>query len=559
MNFFSASTRNRSLLAVIAGLLLAASFPKIGIAGFAWLAPGLMLLAAMGCNSGDAFRVGYIAGLAFYLSALYWLLLIPVKWFPLLGWVALAAYLALFPATWLWLMTKWLAIDRQPSALDGKNVFLVTAFEKLSSASWTQRTIWCVSGAATWVALEMLLARLFSGFPWLLLGLTQHPILPLAQIASLTGVYGLSFLVVWTSLALVCATAIIIARPTLRGAWMGEIIFPLIAIVAALTFGFHQLSQRETPAREIKVTFVQPSIPQTMIWDETENANRFQMLLALTERALDESKPDLLLWPEAAVPEMLRYHSATFKAVTELARKHKVWFIVGSDDKEPKKNSSKTNAAVYFNCSFLISPNGELISRYRKQQLVVFGEYVPLARWLPFMKYFTPVQGSYESGDGPVTFEMPDLRAKTSVLICFEDVFPHLTRKYVSRDTDFLVNLTNDGWFGEGAEQWQHAVSGAFRAIENGIPLLRCCNNGLTCWIDSNGRFQKIFTDANQTTYSAGFMSAQIPFLSEIRSQTFYNRRGDLFGWGCVAFTFAVLSRRAIARKTLLKPDSRPD
>ena len=164
----------------------------------------------------------------------------------------------------------------------------------------------------------------------------------------------------------------------------------------------------------------------------------------------------------------------------------------------------------FFNAAFLFSPDGRFRNVYHKQNLVIFGEYIPLVRWLPFIKWFTPITGSFASGTKAVPFELerwppvrhesirivqtpgrrPALpnRVKTSTLICFEDVFPHLAREYVQDDTDFLVNLTNDGWFGEGAAQWQQAVTAVFRAVENGVPLVRCCNNGLTCWADANGR-----------------------------------------------------------------------
>ena len=125
------------------------------------------------------------------------------------------------------------------------------------------------------------------------------------------------------------------------------------------------------------------------------------------------------------------------------------------------------------------------MARYIKRKLVIFGEYVPLADWLPFLKYLTPIQGGFTPGRRPVSFPLPGLRAKTSVLICFEDIFPHLVREHVDDDTDFLVNLTNNGWFGESAAQWQHAANAVFRAVENGLPLVRCANNGLTCWVDA--------------------------------------------------------------------------
>src|SRR5262249_9221759 len=196
----------------------------------------------------------------------------------------------------------------------------------------------------------------------------------------------------------------------------------------------------------------------------------------------------------------------------------------------------------FYNSSFLISPEGRIANIYRKRALVIFGEYIPLEHVLPLFKWFTPAQGSFTRGERPIPFELDTLHAKTSVLICFEYTFPHLAREYVEPDTDFLVNLTNNGWFGEGAAQWQHAAAALFRAVENSRPLLRCANNGLTCWVDEFGRIRQIFRDAQGTIYGPGFMTAEIPLLSsEARAATFYNRHGDVFGWSCVSITALML------------------
>src|SRR5690348_16392599 len=220
--------------------------------------------------------------------------------------------------------------------------------------------------------------------------------------------------------------------------------------------------------------------------------------------------------------------------------------IVGADDAEPRSNAISANDADYFNSSFLISPDGKLVSGYKKRSLVIFGEYVPLERWLPFMKFFTPIPGGFTPGDRTAQFALEDLEVKASPLICFEDVFPQLARECTEADTDFLVNLTNDGWFGESAEPWQHAASAVFRCVENGIPLARCCNNGLTCWIDSHGRLHDILRDKNGTIYGPGVLTAEIPILApgEKRAQTFYNQHGDRFGWLCVALSIALVIPR---------------
>jgi len=535
------------------------AFPKFGIAGFAWIAPALILAPALGKRGAETFRIGYVAGLAHYLGSLSWLLNIPDSGaYPILGWIALAAFLALFPATWVWL-----TINSSPAARRLSPNWLTTARE-ISKQSWAQRMSWALRSAAIWVALEMILARIFGGFPWNLLGDSQYRIVPLIQFASFTGVYGVSFLVAWTSVSLLCGAISVFGKPTQRSPWMAEIILPFTAIFIAMFYGFHQLAHPDATNREVKVSLVQPGIPQTTIWDETKNRERFLDLMELSDKALAEPA-DVLIWPEAALPGTPFDQDGKLGApIAELARGHKAWLIIGADDFEEKPG--ETN---YFNASFLISPEGQIAGRYRKRGLVIFGEYIPLVHWLPFIKWLTPITGSYTPGDRAVPFQLTTptsttpQKVQTSVLICFEDVFPHLARKSVQPDTDFLVNITNDGWFGEGAAQWQQAAAATFRTIENGVPLIRCANTGITCWIDRYGRWQQVFTDKNGTVYGVGFMHATIP-LPDFHPQTFYNRHGDWFGWACVALAGIILagqymqSRAARKNVAVTSPSATP-
>ena len=548
---------------MLAGLVLALAFPKFGIAGFAWIAPGLILATALGKRGAETFRIGYFAGFAHYLGSLYWLLNIPVRGYPILGWIALAMFLALFPATWVWLSIKSLPTTQHESP------DWLTVAREISKISWAQRASWALRSAATWVALEMLLARIFTGFPWNLLGESQYHIVPLIQFASFTGIYGVSFLIVWTSVSLLCGVAAIFGKPSQRSPWMGEIILPFTAVFITMFYGFHQLAHPAAPSREVKVALVQPGIPQSMIWDETQNRERFRELMDLSETAL-ESRADVLIWPEAALPGTpFDENGQIGEPISELARRHKAWLIIGGDDIEA--SPAETN---YFNASFLINPEGKLEARYHKRGLVIFGEYIPLVRWLPFIKWFTPITGGYTAGTSPVQFKLWRTAAsearlhldiandsmtatssnlQTSVLICFEDVFPHLARKSVEPDTDFLVNITNDGWFGEGAAQWQQAAAATFRAIENGVPLIRCANTGITCWIDSTGRWQQIFSDKTGSVYGVGFMIGTIP-LPDKHPETFYNQHGDVFGWTCVAFAIFVLGSQYFRARTFKSP-----
>jgi apolipoprotein N-acyltransferase len=596
LKFFSAKSlfQSRFPLAIVAGLLLASSFPKIGIAGFAWIAPGLMLAAALGRRGAEIFRIGYVAGLVHYLTSLYWLLLIPYRWHgiplgPAFGWLALSMYMALFPAAWVWMALKVSGAGCQVPGEEGASKGVqniqhstsniqhpIGALEGIAAMTWSRRMCWTFFCAASWVAMEMIVVRQFGGFPWNLLGASQYRILPLTQIASVTGVYGVAFLVVWTSVSLLCAAAAIVRRPGSRSVWFGEMIFPMLVVAVTFAFGFHRIGHFPAPTRELKVTLVQPSIPQTLIWNSENDMERFHELIRLSELALT-NETDLLIWPEAAIPKMLRYNEEIRLPLLNLARAHHVWIIVGSDDAEPRAGSHKPDDADYFNASFLISPEGAVVARYCKRDLVIFGEYVPLVRWLPFLKWFTPIDGGFTSGDKPGVFVMeiaerrsptrhestPDekragseigapsetaFRVKTSPLICYEDTFPQLGRESAGDDTDFLVNLTNDGWFGEGAAQWQQAACATFRAVENGLPLVRCANTGLTCWVDEAGRIREIFSDKTGSVYGAGFVTMAIP-ITENRTPTFYHQHGDWFGWGCVGFSALVTGRQFLARR----------
>jgi len=371
--------RSGYLVAILAGLLLAAAFPKFSIAGFAWIAPGLMLFAARGKNGADAFRAGFVSGLAFWLASLYWLLLIPYDWhgipfLPMLGWLALAAYLALFSGVWTWLLSTF----------------------NFQLSTWSGRLLWTLGGAAAWVALEMLRARLLGGFPWSFLGVSQYQLVPLIQIAALTGVYGVSFLVVWFSLALFSSAQMIFRHPAVRFIWQAEIVLPLTATVFCFVGGFFWMSRGVTTDNFLRVTMMQPDIPQTVIWNPDTDENLFQKFLAQNEAALT-NQPDLLIWPESAVPEM---NAENCNAISALARTHHVWLILNGEDMT--KSASGTN---YFNAAFLVNPQGELAATYHKQKLVIFGEYVPLVRWLPFLQWFTPISGGWTPGDKPVIFD----------------------------------------------------------------------------------------------------------------------------------------------------------
>jgi apolipoprotein N-acyltransferase len=540
--------RARWLWAAAAGLMLALAQPNFELAGFAWIAPAVLLLATLGATPKQAFRAGYVAGLVQQLITLYWLLYVPFPAGAIIGWLALSAYLALFPGIWCALAWRFF-----PLRLRGE-LFDPTPTDHFTETNMGQRLVWGLFCACAWVAMEMAIGRFLSGFPWNFLGVSQFRMLPLIQIASITGVYGISFVMVWFACS-VFSGAMTLTRRTAGRAWMSEILPPIAAIAALLIYGMGQIRAVPEPTRTVKIALVQPSIPQNLIFDPTENTNRFKELVRLSEMAL-QTKPQILVWPEAAVPTMLRHDTNTAAAVINLVTNHHVWAILGSDDAVPKSNDPSfipESGADYdfYNSSFSVSPQGELVGTYRKRLLVIFGEFVPFVETLPFMKYLSPVgENSFKRGDGPTPFHLDDLDITTSVLICFEDTFSDFARHYVTEDTDFLLNITNNGWFGESAAQWQHATTALFRAIENRVPLVRCANNGLTCWVDEAGRIHEIYRDSDGGIYGPGFNTVEVPLLAkgQKRALTFYTRFGDVFGWLCVGLTAAAYSFRDVAR-----------
>jgi len=578
----------RTALALAAGVTLAVSFPQPGWTGAAWVAPGLLLLATLGVAGRTAFGLGFVGGLTHHLISLRWLLAIPFPAGAVAAWLSLSLYMALYVGLWVWLCWRLLpgggtrgtprtpgigrarllssrvievemAARQEPRPTDaGTAAHSSIRFDPIATLPWSVRTLWGLACAAAWVTTEILSSHLMSGFPWNPLAASQHAVTPLIQLASVTGVPGVSFLVVWASVALLLGglrlawrvtRPAILPRPihlpspgppsfspagggvlaSFRLGLLTDLGLPILAILGVTFWGAAQLVRPASTTRELRLALVQPSIPQRLIWDPDESTNRFNRLMELSALAL-ATRPDVLVWPEASLPDL---GEEEFRSLTNLIAAHRAWMVFGADDVVRRPDGSLAS----FNSAFLFDPAGRYVGTYRKQRLVIFGEYVPLERWLPWVRHLTPIEGSFAAGEGPVPFRLTAPPATLSVLICFEDVFARGARNHVAPDTDFLLNLTNDGWFGDGAAQWQQAVHAAFRAVENGLPLVRCTNNGLTCWIDEHGRIREGLGYPDGNIYGAGFILVRIPLPAQGQGwpSTFYRRHGDVFGWGCVA------------------------
>ena len=524
--------------AAFAGGVWTLAFPSPSLALAGWLAPALLLALCHSLSLRRAFALGYVAGLVHYLSSLYWILNIPYPPGAIAGWLALSAYCALYPAVWVWFC--WKIFPARDA--DG----LAHGCCRLRRISWPGRVAWPLQCALAWVALECLRGWALTGFPWNYLAHSQLSLTPLALFASITGVLGVSLVVAWCSVSLLAA---ITGSIHLQGAERWRRI--VMDAVPAIGFLFLVLgiSWLYTNSREKKITqrgtlriaMVQPSIPQQVIWDsygdQKKAVDRWEQLRSLTLEA-NATGPDLIVWPEASAPlTARRMPSGTldFYPVDELAATLGTPMVVGADEAVMELKDGQLQRLESRNSCFLLNKSGEVSGAYSKQHLVMFGEYVPLENWFPFLKKLAPV-GTFTPGKGPVVYDLG--RAKAAPIICFEDVVPSLARRAAAEDVDFLLNLTNDGWFGESNQQWQHARAAAFRAIETGRPLVRCTNNGLTCWVD---RFGQIHRLGQGSIHAEGVRLLELPLLEHSGSRaTFYQRTGDWLGWGSV-LAFALM------------------
>ena len=523
--------QTRWILALMLGLAWALAFPEPRWSGLAWIVPGSLLALVSGTNGWHLFRLAFLAALIFRLISLRFLLNIPHISGAYSGWLALSLYSAFFPAIWVSVSGTWFRNGLIKEHLP-----------------WFKRFGFGLFVAALWVGIEMIQARLFGGYPWNFLGVTQFENKPLIQIASITGVYGVSFLIVWLSVSLLFAGIQIRKKSANPWVWVSDVIVPCLFVMGICVFGFFRIGALQDVSTRVKFAVVQPSVPQQLIWESGSEESRLSKVLELSELAL-LSKPDFLVWPESSAP----ITEGKWPQLKEMLLSANVPLMLGVDDVEKDSDSEKYN---YYNSAAFIPIDGEKPIIYRKRRLVMFGEYIPFEKMLPFMKYLSPIGGSFSSGKRPVQFPLVGNKSKMAPIICFEDSFPHGVREHVLPETDLLVNLTNDGWFGKGPAQWQHAANAVFRTIENGVPMVRSCNNGLSCWIDSFGQVRRFFGEESGDIYGAGFVIFEIPILQS-RNSTVYNKYGDIFGWFCLVLSSVVVVMSFVKRRLHMEDEIR--
>ena len=494
-------------LAGLSGLLLVLAFPRFDLGLLAFFALVPLLFALYGEKPQKAFWMGLLTGCLFYLLSLSWMthtmtiyggLSWPVS---VLVLFALALYLSLYFALFAFFFAK---------VQDRSGLFRATF------------------AASLWTALEYLRTYLLTGFPWNLLGYSQYRNLPLIQITAYTGVYGVSFLLVFVNASMAYAL-----RPPFR--WRETLPPLLISVLLLLSaFGSSWVPLLWQPkGGELRVALLQGNIDQGVKWDSAYQAATLEIYRRLTLEAAKEN-PALVVWPETATPFFLRSHPLGGK-VFRTAQEAGAFLLVGSPDWDGDLPAAAQRQAGerrrYFNSAFLISPEGRAIDKYDKIHMVPFGEYVPLKRILFFVQKMAYGIGDFSGGDRYTVFSTPF--GRFSVTICYEAIFPDQVRRFVLSGADFLVNITNDAWFGRSSAPYQHLAMAAFRAVENRVYLIRSANTGISAIVAPTGEIMEV-TDL--------FVEAALSGTIRLKAgETFYTRYGDLFALGCVAFALATL------------------
>ncbi|MGH7325619.1 MAG: apolipoprotein N-acyltransferase [Candidatus Rokuibacteriota bacterium] len=488
------------LLAVLSGVFLSLSFPGSGDQGWlAFVALVPLLVALQDAGWRRAGELGFVAGIVFWLTSIPWVAQTMVSYgglaWPLAALVlaGFAAYLALYWAVFCALLSR--------ISLGSGGLFVVVS-------------------ASLWVSLEFLRTYLFTGFPWNLLSYSQWRNVPLIQVAAVTGVYGVSFVVVAVNAAL--------WRALERGQdWrQGVAALGAAALIVALALASGWLPPRDVASPSVRIALAQGSIEQGVKWEPAYQDATLEVYRDLTVEAAGRGAR-VVVWPETAVPFFLQEDPRRLQ-VERLARETGIYLLVGA----PDRTSGRPR-----NSAFLVGPDGRFLGRYDKRHLVPFGEYVPLKPLLGFVDVLGGgAIGDFAPGRQTTLLETP--AGRLAVVICYEAIFPSEVRDFFLAGADVLVNITNDAWFGRSAAPVQHLAMAAFRAVENRAYLVRAANSGISAIVAPDGRIEQ----------TSGLFRREVlsGLVAPRAGASLYTRHGDLFAWATVAVVLAALSPVAL-------------
>ncbi|WP_147821389.1 apolipoprotein N-acyltransferase [Salidesulfovibrio onnuriiensis] len=417
---------------------------------------GLSWIAFRAYSWKRAFFTGWLAGTLACTGCLYWMV-VPVAVYSNLPWyVALPCPVLAGGALGLYYAGFCVAMYHAGRRVDG--------------------VLLCVLAGMLWTCMEQLMGVMFTGFPWMNLASAFVPWPVFTQLASVIGAYALSGLFVMLAVAALLYS-------TIRGATLLGV--ALLMIICG--FGVYRLQAYAPEGREFIVGLVQGNVDQSLKWNPKYQTKTVTSYMELSRDSILKGKPDLVVWPETAMPFYFQDDTVYGRSVRRFARKSGTAILTGAP--AYKVTDPAKRRYVLFNRAFLVDGEGMDTGKYDKEHLVPFGEYMPLEDFMPFEK-LVQAAGNFKPGNGNEPIRVKDV--PFGVLVCYEAIFPELAQKQVANGAQLLVNISNDAWFGETAAPMQHLALTALRALEQGRWIARCTNTGITAFIDPLGRFDSI-------------------------------------------------------------------
>jgi apolipoprotein N-acyltransferase len=479
--------RTPYLYQALSGLLLALSFPSSEWGFLAWFAL-MPLLASLhhAQNNSQALGFGLISGIFFFFCSIHWLAHVST-----LGWLIVALMESVYIMVFAWLAYVGIK-SRSPVVL---------------------KVLWI---ALVWTLTEFLRSEMpVFGFGWNLLAYSQSFYVPLIQFANVLGAYGLGFLIALVNASFFYAW---FARTNWKTA-LGLLVVAVFVLTGLWSYGNMTLAKSLNPDEYLRVSIVQGNIPQSVKWELMAKEKILEIHEKLTQLAALEQS-DLIIWPEAAFPG---YFNRDLQAerISRLAEEVQTPLLLGGLDWESERES--------YNSAYFLNKDGTSGQRYDKLRLVPFGEYIPLKFIFGGLKPIADALGisDFNAGASPVIFRWARENWPFGVLICFEDTFADLARDLTDRDAKFLVVITNDAWFGKTSAPFQHLQASIFRAIENGVPVVRAANTGVSAFVSYQGRVLATVKDAKgEETFVMGQKTLDLPLVT---GRTLFRQGGYLF------------------------------
>jgi len=492
------------LVTLLSGVLLALAFPKIDFNLLAWVAFVPLFWIIREQTPGRAFVSGWLAGMGFYLCTVYWVVQTIGMYSNIPTLIAIGPLLMMCTilSSYTGAFTALLRLHQQ----NGGSILLL--------------------GPPLWVTLEWVRSFFFIGFPWVDLGYSQHSFLNLIQFAEITGVYGLSALVIFGNL-------VVFTVFHARGPGRGRLLLAIVLLIAILSsLGAWRKNQLASlpPAHHLRVGLIQGNVSQDQKWDKAfqeETIARYEQL----SREAAAKGAELIIWPETAVPFFFQSDRPYQQQLLNFVRELHTPLLFGAVGWQPKNLDEVT----LFNRAYLVSAEGDVLGFYDKIKLAPFGAYIPFHNnFLFFLDKLVEGIGDFAAGTETTVFSLSSQRF--GVMICFEGIFPNLARRFVANGANLLVNITNDAWFGRSSAPYQHLVMEAMRAVENRVPLVRAANTGFSAVVSLDGQIR-----AQTALYETTLL---VEDLAWPQVSSFYSRYGDVFVYVCTLAAVIMLGYR---------------